>query len=180
MTAKVTGDVIATTPRDRTKTKQDYRTPQDLRRAVERRFGMISIDLAASDGDEIVPLVKHFTPEEDSLKQNWLEAIVATVAWLNPPFKDIARFSSKCVEWRREARVREAGISPAVICMLVPASVDSIWWNQNVRGNAIAYALAPRITFAGETEPYPKPCALCVYDPRHEATNELHNWRWKP
>jgi len=168
----------ATTPRDRTKTKQDYRTPQELRRAVEQRFGGITIDLAASDGHEIVRLVKHFTPEEDSLAQDWDEAIRAGVAWLNPPFKRIAEFSAKCSEWTM--RAGREGRSNAIICMLVPASVDSRWWDDSVRTFAMVYALAPRVTFEGETQPYPKPCVLCVYDPRHvRVSAAVELWRWK-
>lgn len=170
--------MMATTPRDRTETKQDYRTPQELRHAVEKRFGLISIDLAASDGDEIVPLVKHFTPQEDALKQAWLEAIRTGVAWLNPPFRDIGPFAEMCADWVINAR--NAGRGGAVIAMLVPASVGARWWEHHVHTRAIVYALAPRITFHGETQPYPKDCALCVYDPRHTPTsNSVHLWRWK-
>lgn len=168
----------ATAPRDRTKTKQDYRTPQDLRHAVEKRFGLISIDLASSDGDEIVPLVKHYTPEENSLEQDWLEAIRTGVAWLNPPFGNIAPFAEKCATWTIHAR--EFGRVGPVICMLVPASVDARWWAEHVRTWAIVYALAPRVTFHGETQPYPKACAVCVYDPRHAPTSAaVELWRWK-
>jgi len=168
----------ATAPRDRTKTRQDIRTPQIFRHAVEKRFGGITIDLAAADGDEIIPLVKHFTPEEDSLKQDWLDAIRAGVAWLNPPFGNIADFAAKCAAWTISAR--EAGRVGSVICMLVPASVDARWWEESVRTWAIVYALASRVTFVGETQPYPKPLALCVYDPRHTpASSAVHLWRWK-
>lgn len=169
---------FATSPRDRTKMKQDYRTPQDLRHAVEKRFGGITIDLAAADGDEIVPLVRHFTPEEDALKQNWLEAIHSGVAWLNPPFSSIAPFAELAEKWCGDAR-RDGRVG-AVICMLVLASVDAVWWDSFVRGAAIVYALAPRVTFHGETQPYPKACAICVYDPRHAPTSAtVELWRWK-
>jgi phage N-6-adenine-methyltransferase len=170
--------VNALSPRDRTATRQDYRTPQDLRHAVEKRFGLISLDLAAADGDEIVPLGKHYTPEEDSLKQDWLESIRTGVAWLNPPFRVIAPFALKCARWAIEAQ--HAGRVGPVICMLVPASIGSLWWASHVQKHAVVYALAPRITFHGEKDPFTKDCAICVYDPRHwPASTNVDLWRWK-
>lgn len=166
--------MTATSPRDRTVTRQYYRTPPELREAVEKRFGQIIFDLAATDGHEIVPLCRHFTPEEDSLAQPWPTLTGPGVLWLNPPFKNIAAWAAKCAAWRGTA-------SPgALIALLVPLSGDSHWWHDSVRGKAIVYALAPRVTFVGESQGFPKPLALCIFDTRHApASTGIELWRWK-
>jgi DNA (cytosine-5)-methyltransferase 1 len=165
----------ATTPRDKTRTKQDYRTPPEFIRAVEKRFGQIVLDLAAKDGDECKPLLAHITPEEDSLVTPWPTTRHSSgVYFLNPPFADIAPWAAKCAAWRRE------GAPGVVTALLVPASVDAEWWSASVRGAAITYACKSRIKFLGAEDGYPKPLALCVFDPRHFPTSAcLHLWDWK-
>jgi len=165
---------IATTPRARSE-NQDVRTPPDFIAAVERRFGVVVLDLAAKDGDECKFGVDHITPGQNSLLMPWpLTDLRHGVCWLNPPFADIEPWAAKCAAWRGGAN------GGCVLAMLVPASVASGWWRDHVRGHAITYALAPRITFLGSDKPYPKDLALCVYDPRHFPTSSaVELWRWK-
>ena len=165
----------ATSPRDRTRTKQNYRTPENLVRAVVARFGPIAIDLAASDGDEVVPLVDHITPEQDSLARPWpTRRHPHGVLWLNPPYADIAVWAEKCADWAQRA-------TPGpVLCLLVPLSADSGWWRSWVRGRAHVLALESRPIFRGEVSPYPKPMALIVYDPRYPVQGSgVEGWNWK-
>lgn len=166
---------IATDPRDRTQTKQDHRTPNDLRDAVIARFGPIVFDLAAADGDEIVPHVAHFTPEQDALTQSWPTSRCPTgVLWLNPPFADINPWAALCAQWCLR------GVPGSCLVMLVMHSADSRWWRDHVRGKALVFALASRPTFQGEKHGFPKPMALIVYDPRYPIVptgDTLWNWR---
>lgn len=49
-----------------------------------------------------------------------------------------------------------------------------------VRRHALCYALKSRIKFLGAADGYPKPLALCVFDPRHfPASSGLELWDWK-
>jgi hypothetical protein len=50
------------------KSKQDYGTPWELIRAIEARWGKLTIDLAARADNAKAPLF--ITPEENSLIQN--------------------------------------------------------------------------------------------------------------
>lgn len=70
--------------------KQDYRTPPEFVDAVAKRFGRPHWDLAASHGDEIDLVLGYFTPEDDSLQQDWRDLpVVCGIAWLNPPFRNV-------------------------------------------------------------------------------------------
>jgi DNA (cytosine-5)-methyltransferase 1 len=172
--AEIVG-ALATRPRSKFDSKQDWRTPPEFIAAVEHRFGPIMIDLAASDGDECKPLVAHITPDEDSLAMSWPTARHnAGVYWLNPPFSEIAPWAKKCAAW---CEVAAPGV---VLAFLVPASVDAEWWQESVRGRAIVFALKSRIRFIGAKDGYPKPLALCVFDPRYPRTpSSVHLWDWK-
>lgn len=145
-----------------------FRTPRPLLDAVEERFGKITIDLAATEEDRVAELF--ICPEDDSLVTVWPSR---GVLWLNPPFANIEPWVKKCAAWRFDA---DPG---AVLLLLVPASVDSNWWSEFVSCKARALGMSPRIAFT--KDPYPKPIALCIYDPRFpEAQRSIEPWRWKP
>lgn len=142
--------------------KQDYETPADFLDALERRFGPIGLDLAATPANAKAP---HFiTPEQDSLGAacDWdaqAEALAElgepALAFLNPPFGRIEPWVQKCAAARRLR-----------ILFLVPASVGSNWWAESVHGPADrVLLLRPRLEFDG------LPCArrrgkerTCLHD----------------
>ena len=63
------------------------------------------------------------------------------------------------------------------ILLLTPASVGSRWFADHVWGHALVLALSPRLTFVGETHPYPSDLILSVYDPEME--RGFAPWRWR-
>lgn len=134
--------------------KQGHRTPREFLDAVERRFGHISFDLAATDGHEVSD-GPHcaFSPEQDSLAQSWAGALGQTV-WLNPPFANIR-------PWVRKLDEECQHLQRWTLC-LIPASMGSHWWNDHVLGKCFALGIT-RMTFVGSTTPYPKDLALLCY-----------------
>lgn len=172
---------------------QNYKTPRSFIDAVERRFGPIVFDLAAEDGH----VCRNFYAEkDDSLAQDWVALYkrigVSRVRragkvetrpnwfWLNPPFsggptpegekkRTLENWTRKCWEASREG-VR--------ILYLVPASVDSQWWENWVRGRGRDEAIAPRIEFVGKDEPFMKPLSLIVFEPGVSGASG-GRWRWK-
>ncbi len=150
------------------KSKQDYGTPWELIHAVEKRWGQLHVDLAASDHNAKAPY--YFTAEDDFLNQAdwWGVTPVNSLAWLNPPFENLGPWMAKC---KADA---EKG---AKIIMLVPASVGSEWFAQYVWGQARVIGLRPRITFEGCKDPYPKDCILILWG-IEEPGFDL--WRYKP
>ena len=128
--------------------KQDYGTPIAFLHAVESRFGKIDFDLAAR-GDNCVTL-DHYTPEQDSLTQDWTLPGVR-VAFLNPPFGDIEPWAAK---------LSTCALLPRWTLMLVPASVDSHWYRDHVLGKMMIWGI-PRMQFVGGESSYPKALMLC-------------------
>src|SRR4051812_28420787 len=117
---------------NRGNSKQDYETPWEFIRAVEARYGALDVDFAASIRNAKAPSL--YTEEYDSLSFEW--NVMGGLCWLNPPFGNITPWAEKCaLEASKGAR----------ILFLVPASIDSNWWNNYVRGKAWVDAVSPRI-----------------------------------
>lgn len=133
----------------RHKSKQDYATPRLFTDACERRFGSFTWDLAASVTNSKAS--RFFTERENSLKQDWHK--LEGTLWLNPPFANIAPWAAKC------ASVRER---PGWLLMLTPASIGTNWFEQHVYGKAYVLGVS-RMTFVGETAPYPKDLMLTLW-----------------
>jgi phage N-6-adenine-methyltransferase len=134
----------------RGKSKQDYGTPPEFLVAVTRLYGPIAFDLAAHEGNHVVP--DYFAPKHDSLKQEW-SALDGNL-WLNPPFANIEPWASKCAETELRTGAR--------ILFLVPAAVGSNWFRDHVHRKALVIGLNGRLKFDG-VHGYPKDCALCVF-----------------
>lgn len=137
--------------------KQGHRTPREFLDSVERRFGPIGWDIAATAGHEVGPAGRSFTPEHDAFTKQWADfpnAIYGETAWLNPPFSHIrpwvAKLDAECRDLRRWT-----------LC-LVPASMGSHWWADHVLGKCFALGVT-RIAFVGSPTPYPKDLALLCY-----------------
>lgn len=149
-------------PENRAESNQCWRTPPEFLAAVQRRFGHIDFDLAATTGHEVtrhnvirgpdgkVLAGPHFSPEDDSLAQDWRALTHTRVAWLNPPFANIAPWAKK---------VTECSGLPRWTLMLVPASMGSKWWANYVLGKTMVFGV-PRMKFVGADHLYPKDLAL--------------------
>jgi phage N-6-adenine-methyltransferase len=148
------------------RSKQDYGTPPEFLTAVKNRLCITKfvIDLAASKENAVAEIF--YTEEDDSLgpiKWDW-----GGWAWLNPPFSRIEPWVAKAA--------KEAS-NGAHIAVLVPAAVGSNWWRDWVEAYAYQSFLNGRLTFVGETAPYPKDCALLLYTPWQFMGHEIWNWR---
>lgn len=144
---------------------QDYGTPIPFIQAVEKRFGPISFDLAASEENKKSPLF--FGVIRNSLTQPWHR--IQGNLWLNPPFSSITPWAKKCAE---------ESIKGARILFLVPSSTGANWFRDWVWGHAEVYFLNGRLTFEGCSDPYPKDLILAHY---HIGPFGLcpYIWDWK-
>lgn len=133
--------------------KQDYETPPDFISAVERRFGRITFDLAASPHNA---KAKYFFALEngvDALRQDWSDPKLGCVRWLNPPFANIGPWAEKCAACRW---------LPAWTLLLTPASIGSLWYARHVLRRAHVDGIS-RMVFVGETQSYPKDLSLSAF-----------------
>lgn len=147
------------------RSKQDYETPPAFIKAVYLTFGFNTTfdwDLAASH--ENTQAAQFFTPEMDSLQQDWSE--LAGNLWLNPPFGHIEPWVQQAHQTVTFARRR--------IFVLLPASVGANWYAKYVEGSALVLALRPRLTFVGQAAPYPKDLILAIYG----NWPGFHTWDW--
>jgi phage N-6-adenine-methyltransferase len=145
--------------------EQAYGTPREFLEAVEKRFGPIVFDLAASASNCVVP--DYYDEETDSLSQLWHQRPhTGGWLWLNPPFGDIPRFAAKCVEEMKLG---------ARILMLTPASVGANWFQDVVAPNAHVVELTARMKFAGAKDLYPKDLALSVFA---FGLTGRSSWKW--
>lgn len=149
--------------------KQTYGTPREFITALERRFGSrVGFDLAASaeNSKAASPGGLYFTEEDDALKQDWSSLNGSKLVFLNPPFKDIDPWAEKLRACKMLARFT---------VMVVPASIGSLWFAKHVQGH-LYYDGIPRLTFEGETQPYPKDLALIVAGYRMQGSGY---WDWR-
>lgn len=146
---------------NRGSSKQDYATPSDFMKAVTRRFGIISFDLAAHSKNKQHD--NYFSILDNSLIQEWHK--IPGWLWLNPPFDNIAPWAMKCQEEMRKG---------AKILFLTPASIGSNWFALHVNREAVTLGLNGRLSFDG-IAPYPKDCQLSVF--AHRLTG-FDTWRW--
>jgi len=145
------------------RSKQDYSTPVSFLAAVEKRFGPIDFDLSAHSGNNVA--ARYYSPDDDSLKQDWTLPGVR-VAWLNPPFADIEPWAARCYECRA---------LPRWTLLLVPASIGANWFYEHVVRAAMVFGLNPRLSFDGKN-PYPKDCLLACFG--FNACG-FDVWRWR-
>jgi len=119
--------------------KQDYGTPWPLIRAIEARWGPLTIDLAARSDNAKCP--EFITPQEDSLRQNWIERIGSGAAWLNMEFADIDPWVKKSSIWFVESPRQGS------IITLTPASIGSEWFAEHCENKMKTVGLRPRLKF---------------------------------
>lgn len=137
-------------PQRRGKSKQTFGTPMSVLVAVQRQFGPIGIDLAATADNAVCE--NFISPEQDSLKQDWTQIVLplGNIAWLNPPFADLDPWAKQLETVRFMRRWT---------LMLCPASVSCNWWTDHVRGKVVEFS-TPRMQFVGSDSNYPKDLAI--------------------
>jgi phage N-6-adenine-methyltransferase len=152
------------------KSRQDYSTPPELLVALKKRLHIneFLIDLAATLENTVAP--HYYTETQNSLVQPW-NVFEDRNGWsfCNPPFANLA-------PWVEKAHMESYGCG-AYVAMLVPASPGSNWWKHYVDRVAYVLFLSGRLTFVGETAPYPKDCAILLYTPMRMVGYECWNWR---
>ena len=149
------------------RSKQDYQTPPEFVQTVRLRLGIeaFTVDLAADNFN--TQACFWYSEEDNSLVQDWSQW-VGQWCWLNPPFAHIEPWVEKAA--------KEAKLGAQVV-VLVPASVGANWWRDWVEPYAYQVFLNGRLTFVGETTPYPKDCALLIYTPWGFRGHEVWDWR---
>lgn len=140
------------------RSRQDYGTPPELIAAIERRFGPITWDVAASPENAIVPDRFYSKDGIDALTDDWAARFTPRdLLFLNPEFGGIGSVWAPLVaRWRRR-------LPWLRLLMLTPGSIGSEWFQRYVHRRAMVEALSPRLHFVGADDPYPKDCMLSCF-----------------
>lgn len=132
----------------------ERRTPMALLEAVERRFGLIEFDLAASHDNCVVNAC--WTEEDNALEQDWSEL---GLCWLHPP-GDYERWLEKCrTETKQGAR----------ILALVPGGLTH-------PVSAYSFRLVPAPAWEDEAQEDKGPYWLLYF---HAALWGSETWEWR-
>ncbi len=154
----------------------NVRTPVELVRAITRRYGKISVDLAATAGDEVEGCDVYLTPEINSLAQDW--GVIARMypghLFCNPPYSKIAPWVAHA------ARYAPQLADGQFLFMLIPASVGANYWRDFVDGCAFEQQIG-RVCFDGYKAGSMKDHCLLIYsnDLSREDGNLSRYWDWK-
>lgn len=146
------------------RSEQSVGTPRVFLDAVERRFGKIGLDVAASHTNSVVD--RYYTEEEDGLSRPW----DGDLNWCNPPYSKIGPWVEKALT------EREFGHASL---LLLPAGVGSNWFRDFVHEKADVYFLNGRLTFVGHDTPYPKDLILLHYQPAILFSPQYAVWNWR-
>jgi len=175
MSATVTGPTIR-----RGKSSGDIWTPWEFIRAVEKKFGPLAVDFAAS-GPVSAKAPVWLTPKQDAFTYNWANLLACAgdglgLGWLNCEYGDIAPWAKKCA---MEAERGWKGF------LLVPGSIGANWYWNFVEPFADVWSVG-RMVFDNcfnkdgkpITTPYPKDLILCHYHERYARPQRMRRWRW--
>lgn len=107
----------------------------------------------------------YFTPEDDGLEQSWTDHRV----FMNPPY------GREIKHWVKKAKSEYRNGAQCVVC-LVPARVDTGWWNDAVSDmSADVYFIKGRLKFGDAEHSAPFPSALIVWNHYTSGTHHYVN-----
>jgi site-specific DNA-methyltransferase (adenine-specific) len=113
----------------------EWSTPEWLFDALDRRF-RFTLDPCCTPA--AAKCQRYFTKEHDGLARSWTGERV----FMNPPY---GRGDDGIAPWVRKAR--EESVAGALVVGLIPARVDTGWWQENVLGYADVRFLRGRVQF---------------------------------
>lgn len=113
----------------------EWATPQWLFDALDRRFNF-TLDPCCAPAT--AKCQRYFTKDHDGLAHSWAGERV----FMNPPY---GRGDDGIAPWVRKAR--EEAAAGALVVGLIPARVDTVWWQESVHGHADVRFLRGRVQF---------------------------------
>lgn len=117
--AKLQG--LYTSARTGNSTKDEWRTPLWLYKALDREFGPFTLDPASTDENSLCD--SYYTKEEDGLKQEWDGSV-----YVNPPYSQMRQWTQKGYEEALKGNTD-------VVVMLIAARTDTrAWWDYVRKG----------------------------------------------
>lgn len=124
----------------------EWATPQYLFDQLDEEFHF-TLDPCCTH--ENAKCEKHYTKDENGLKQNWNGETV----FCNPPYgKEVGLWAKKC-----------ATSNAKCVVLLVPSRTDTAWFHDWVYGRAEIRFIRGRVKFGGAKNGAPFPSMLAIY-----------------
>ena len=146
---------------------QDWATPWELFRAIERRYGTFDVDVCADASNTKVPFA-YYSVEQDGLRQQWRGQ-----CWANPPYaKEAGQFAAKALKEARRG---------ATVVMLTFVRSDTRWWHETVPHASELVLLRGRVSFerpGQKSAAAPMASCLIVFSPAGGPPT-LSHWDWR-
>ena len=131
-----------------TSNSNEWETPKDLFDMLDAEFHF-TLDICSTD--ENAKCRKHYTKEQDGLKQDWTGETV----WCNPPYgKGMDAWCRKCLEH---------SIGGGTAVMLVPARTDTKWFHEYIYGKAEIRFIRGRLKYGNAKWNAPFPSMIVIY-----------------
>lgn len=126
----------------------EWETPQYLFDMLNEEF---HFTLDPCSTDENAKCEKHYTKEQDGLKQDWTGETV----FCNPPYgKEIRDWIRKCYEH---------SIGGGTAVLLIPARTDTRWFHKYVYHKAEIRFIEKRVKFGGSKYNAPFPSMIVIF-----------------
>ena len=127
---------------------EEWETPQNFFDRLNEEF-CFTLDPCCTD--ENAKCKKHYTKEQDGLKQDWTGEIV----YCNPPYgREMPKWIKKCYEHY---------IGGGIAVMLIPARTDTKAFHDYIYGKAEIRFIRGRLKFGSSKNPAPFPSMIVIY-----------------
>lgn len=127
-----------------------WATPQDFFNKLNKEF---SFELDVCAIEENAKCQKYYTPEINSLEQEW-----SGTCWMNPPY---GRTINK---WIQKAYEESQKPNTTVVC-LIPARTDTRYWHDYCMKGEIRFVKG-RLKFGDAKDAAPFPSAVVIFGER--------------
>lgn len=126
----------------------EWATPMEFFKELDKEF---HFTLDPCSTHENAKCEKHYTKEDDGLKQDWGGHSV----FCNPPYgRELHKWVKKCYDESKKG---------ALVVMLIPARTDTRWFHQWIYGKAEIKFLKGRLKFGDAKSAAPFPSMVVIY-----------------
>jgi phage N-6-adenine-methyltransferase len=148
--------------------KDDWETPQFLFDALHNKYNF-TLDACASHENAKLP--NYYTKKEDALIQKW-----GGRTFCNPPY------NRSVGKWAKKAYEESQQPYNELVCLLIPARVDTSYWHEYIFGKAEITFLRGRLKFEIQGvsgDPATFPSAIVVYGTEKKDITFKEQSEWK-
>lgn len=164
--------------------RNDWQTPPELLRLLEREFGEWGLDAAADQNNTVAAryLTGPCTGKADcwcGLCAHWWDVSTGDWVWLNPPYgRGLDRWVAKCIEMQHDSGGRQGSVA------LLPTAPDTLWWKTAYEAATETRLLYGRVKFINPETGLPDGSnttgsTIFVFDPYARRPRPCYLWDWR-